>query len=124
MFPTDIYGPISAVYYYYYYYYLMNSGVYVRVLLLLSSLIIRLYNWLLFGRCKHQKYRAQLLNASIVVPFHNEHWTTLLRTAQSVFNRSPKHLLHEIILVDDYSSKGKLVGRIDGVSLMDRYPRA
>ena len=56
--------------------------------------------------CKHKKYLAKLLNVSVVIPFHNEHWSTLLRSAVSVLNRSPKHLIHEIILVDDYSSKG------------------
>ena len=60
-----------------------------------------------FLSCHSKKYLNILPNASVIVPFHNEHWTTLLRTAQSVLNRSPSHLIHEIILVDDYSSKGK-----------------
>eukprot|EP00105_Crassostrea_gigas_P035285 XP_019919433.1 PREDICTED: putative polypeptide N-acetylgalactosaminyltransferase 10 isoform X3 [Crassostrea gigas] len=55
--------------------------------------------------CKKKKYLNHLMNASVIVPFHNEHWSTLLRTAWSVLNRSPKHLIHEVILVDDYSSK-------------------
>lgn len=55
--------------------------------------------------CAHKKYLHNLPNASVVVPFHNEHWTTLLRTVYSVLNRSPKHLIHEVILVDDFSTK-------------------
>uniref|UniRef100_V5GSH4 Polypeptide N-acetylgalactosaminyltransferase-like 6 n=1 Tax=Anoplophora glabripennis TaxID=217634 RepID=V5GSH4_ANOGL len=56
--------------------------------------------------CKSKKYLKHLPSVSVIVPFHNEHWTTLLRTATSVVNRSPDHLLKEVILVDDFSSKG------------------
>ncbi|XP_072383156.1 N-acetylgalactosaminyltransferase 6-like [Diabrotica undecimpunctata] len=55
--------------------------------------------------CKAKKYLKNLPSVSVIVPFHNEHWTTLLRTAVSVINRSPAHLLKEIILVDDFSNK-------------------
>jgi len=57
--------------------------------------------------CKTQKYAAKLPTVSVVVPFHNEHWSTLLRTAVSVLNRSPPELLHEVILADDASTKGQ-----------------
>lgn len=52
-------------------------------------------------------YLANLPRASVVVPFHNEHWSTLLRTAVSAVTRSPDALLLEVILVDDASTKGE-----------------
>lgn len=58
--------------------------------------------------CQKKRYSAKLPTASVVVPFHNEHWTTLLRTATSVLNRSPPGLIKEIILADDFSNKEQL----------------
>ncbi|KAF7269919.1 hypothetical protein GWI33_017079 [Rhynchophorus ferrugineus] len=53
--------------------------------------------------CKNVTYVKDLPSASIIICFYNEHNNTLLRTIHSILNRTPKNLLHEIILVNDHS---------------------
>ncbi|XP_059167551.1 probable N-acetylgalactosaminyltransferase 6 [Physella acuta] len=72
-----------------------------------------------------------LLVASVIIVFHNEPWTTLMRTVYSVIDRSPPSLLKEIILLDNGSTRSSLkfpilerylqpLGKVRVIRLQDR----
>ena len=66
------------------------------------------------AECKYWHYPShdKLPKASVVLVFHNEGWSTFVRTIHSVINTSPKSLLKDIVLVDDYSDKEHLTVRL------------
>uniref|UniRef100_A0A7M5VDH8 Polypeptide N-acetylgalactosaminyltransferase n=1 Tax=Clytia hemisphaerica TaxID=252671 RepID=A0A7M5VDH8_9CNID len=63
--------------------------------------------------CKHWNYPIDLPTASVIFIFHNEGWSTLLRSVHSVINRTPAQFLHEIVLVDDKSEMQHLHEPLD-----------
>lgn len=58
--------------------------------------------------CRKISYESISITASVVMCFHNEAWSVLLRSIHSIITHSPSHLLKEIILVDDFSDMGKM----------------
>ena len=61
------------------------------------------------GICQKFEYDSHKLpQATVVIPFFNEALSMLLRTIHSILNRSPDHLLREVILVDDRSTNAYL----------------
>ncbi|XP_056154740.1 polypeptide N-acetylgalactosaminyltransferase 15-like [Lampris incognitus] len=75
--------------------------------------------------CMGEQYSESLPSASVVICFHNEAWSTLLRTVHSVLDTAPKQHLREVLLLDDLSQHGHLksvlseyVAHLDGVRLI------
>ncbi|XP_041652212.1 probable polypeptide N-acetylgalactosaminyltransferase 8 [Cheilinus undulatus] len=59
-------------------------------------------------RCLIKKYPRKLPSISVVLIYINEALSIIKRAIRSIIDRTPKHLLKEIILVDDYSTYNDL----------------
>ncbi|CAH1789566.1 unnamed protein product [Owenia fusiformis] len=60
-----------------------------------------------------QRMGVSFQSVSIIMPFYNEVWSMLIRSLYSILKRTPSHLLKEIILVDDFSSRDYLKRPLD-----------
>ncbi|KAL1122097.1 hypothetical protein AAG570_003503 [Ranatra chinensis] len=63
--------------------------------------------------CKHWDYPTDLPKASVIVVFHNEGFSVLMRTVHSIINRTPPQFLEEVLLVDDFSDKDDLKSKLE-----------
>ncbi|XP_042200291.1 polypeptide N-acetylgalactosaminyltransferase 6 [Callorhinchus milii] len=65
--------------------------------------------------CIEQRFKRcpSLPTTSVIIVFHNEAWSTLLRTVYSVLYTSPAIVLKEIIMVDDASTDDYLKEQLD-----------
>uniref|UniRef100_A0A673BZT9 Polypeptide N-acetylgalactosaminyltransferase n=1 Tax=Sphaeramia orbicularis TaxID=375764 RepID=A0A673BZT9_9TELE len=65
--------------------------------------------------CLEQKFERcpGLPTTSVIIVFHNEAWSMLLRTVYSVLHTAPAALLTEILLVDDASTDDHLKVQLD-----------
>ena len=55
--------------------------------------------------CQSVKYPSELPTASVIIVYCNEAPSAVLRTVHSVVNRTPPQLLHQVILIDDFSDR-------------------
>lgn len=58
--------------------------------------------------CRFREYSDDLPVVSVIMVFHNEPISLLLRTVLGILNRTPEKLLGEIVLVDDCSDQEPL----------------
>ncbi|XP_043224989.1 polypeptide N-acetylgalactosaminyltransferase 1-like [Amphibalanus amphitrite] len=63
--------------------------------------------------CLSRTHDFDLPTADVIIIFTNEAFSSLVRTIHSVINRTPARLLQQIILVDDFSDRVELGGKLE-----------
>lgn len=71
-----------------------------------AQVVVCLLNNLSTLRCLQKKYPKDLPSIAVVLIYLDEALSIIKRAICSIINRTPEHLLREIILVDDHSSNG------------------
>ena len=71
--------------------------------------------------CKSIDYPPNLPKAIIIFVFHNEAWTTLLRSVHTVIRQTPERLISQILLIDDASTRNHLKELLVGY-IEDNWP--
>lgn len=59
--------------------------------------------------CRTVQYSENLPVTSVILIFHNEPFSLIMRSIFAVFKRTPPELLGEIVLVDDRSTRSELI---------------
>lgn len=71
--------------------------------------------------CRLIKYDySTLQDASVVIVFYNEPFSTLMRSVHSVLNQTPPQLLREIVLVDDGSDEDHIAETVAYVQMLPK----
>ncbi|XP_029614804.1 probable polypeptide N-acetylgalactosaminyltransferase 8 isoform X2 [Salmo trutta] len=65
------------------------------------------------SKCLQKKYPKDLPSIAVVLIYLDEALSIIKRAIRSIIDRTPGHLLREIILVDDHSSNDDLKGDLD-----------
>lgn len=77
--------------------------------------------------CKNYDYPeiSTLVNnhvtVAVILVFHNEAFSTLMRTVHSIFNQSPPEILNEVVMIDDGSNKIDLGDKLEKYVKMERW---
>ncbi|KAI4803405.1 hypothetical protein KUCAC02_006954 [Chaenocephalus aceratus] len=65
------------------------------------------------ARCADKEYPKDLPSMSVILIYLDEALSIIKRAIRSIIDKTPAHLLKEIILVDDYSSNEDLMEKLD-----------